>query len=176
VETAPERKRDLEILPPHLFIDAKISWTKNIVTSLGATYEAVQVRRRISTNAKGYKISDPYMDISRSAASPDTEEALAEARSTVADISDHEPVQERHERPRHKPGPPSGADVVISAYKELHRTGAIKDGMTIKDICRKLVRFLQSNTQAFPNRRGLSYASIARHLRPYLTGLSKFSS
>jgi hypothetical protein len=49
VETAPDRKRDLEMLPPHFFLDARISWTRNIVASLGATYGAVQVRRRSST-------------------------------------------------------------------------------------------------------------------------------
>ena len=52
VETAPERKRDLEMLPPHFFLDARISWTRNIVTSLGATYGAVQVRRRLPTIPK----------------------------------------------------------------------------------------------------------------------------
>jgi hypothetical protein len=65
---------------------------------------------------------------------------------------------------------------VIAAYEELLRTGVLKEGMTIADIHRKLVRVLKLNTKAFPNGRGLAYASIARHLRSHLTGLSKFSS
>jgi hypothetical protein len=44
VEVAPERKRGLEMLPPHFFMDSKISWKKNTVISLGGTYGAVQVR------------------------------------------------------------------------------------------------------------------------------------
>lgn len=46
VETTPERKRQLEMLPSHLFIDAKINWERNTVTNLSATYSVVQVRRR----------------------------------------------------------------------------------------------------------------------------------
>jgi hypothetical protein len=84
--------------------------------------------------------------------------------------------QARGEGSPQKPGPQSGAEMVIAAYEELRRTGVVKDGMPISDIHRKLVRLLKPDTKAFPNGRGLSYASIARHLRLHLTGLSKFSS
>src|SRR4029077_9480731 len=52
---------------------------------------------------------------------------------------------------RQKPGPPSGAQEVIATYEELRRTGALKDGMTITDIHRKLV--LSSDAKCNPPRR-----------------------
>lgn len=180
VETAPERKRELEMLPPHFFMDAKISWNKNSVTNLGATYGAVQVRRRPSTTSRVItdRTSKIPFDISTSISSQPADREVGE--SPAADFEDHARTrpaqQERGKGPRQKPGPPSGAKEVIAAYEELRRTGAIKEGMPISDIHRKLVRLLKPNTEAFPNGRGLAYASIARHLRPHLTGLSKFSS
>ena len=182
VESTPERKRELEMLPPHFFMDARISWNRNTVTSLGATYSAVQVRRRPSTTSrattkKAFNVSD---DTSSSIASAPTDQTFSETNSTPANFQGHALTQladpETSEGPRQKPGPPSGAEVVIAAYQELLRSGALKDGMTITEIHRKLVRVLKPNTEAFPNGRGLAYASIARHLRPHLRGLSKFSS
>jgi hypothetical protein len=180
VESAPERKRELEMLPSHFFMDAKISWSKNSVTNLGATYGAVQVRRRPSTTSRVTtdKASNAPIDISTSILSQPTDERVGEL--TAADFQGRaltRPAEQaRGEGPRRKPGPPSGAEVVIAAYEELRRTGVINDGMPISDIHRRLVRLLKPDTKAFPNGRGLSYASIARHLRPHLTGLSKFSS
>jgi hypothetical protein len=180
VESAPERKRELEMLPPHFFMDAKITWSKNSVTNLGATYGAVQVRRRPSTTSRVTtdKASNAPIDISTSILSQPSDRGVGEL--PAADFEDRPLTrlaeQARGDGPRQKPGPPSGAEVVIAAYEELRRTGAIKDGMPISDIHRKLVRLLKPNTEAFPNGRGLAYASIARHLRPHLTGLSKFSS
>jgi hypothetical protein len=180
VETAPERKRELEMLPPHFFMDAKISWSKNSVTNLGATYSAVQIRRRPSATSQVTtdKAPNATIDISTSILSQLADPGVGELAATdfqgraLKGPAEHE----RGDGPRLKPGPPSGAEVVIAAYEELQRTGALKDGMTIADIHRKLVRVLTPNTEAFPNGRGLAYASIARHLRPHLTGLSKFSS
>jgi hypothetical protein len=180
VESAPERKRELEMLPPHFFMDAKITWSKNSVTNLGATYGAVQVRRRPSTTSRVTtdKASNAPIDISTSILSQPSDRGVGEL--PAADFEDRpltRPAEQaRGDGPRQKPGPPSGAEVVIAAYEELRRTGAIKDGMPISDIHRKLVRLLKPNTEAFPNGRGLAYASIARHLRPHLKGLSKFSS
>lgn len=180
VELAPERKRELEMLPPHFFMDAKISWNKNSVTNLGATYGAVQVRRRPSTTSRVTtdKASNVPIDISTSILSQPADERVGEL--AAADFQGRaltQPAeQDSGSGQRQKPGPPSGAEVVIAAYEELRQTGVIKDGMTIADIHRKLVRALTPNTKAFPNGRGLAYASIARHLRPHLTGLSKFSS
>jgi hypothetical protein len=168
------------MLPPHFFTDAKISWNKNSVTNLGATYSAVQVRRRSSTTSRVTtdKVPSAPGDISPSILSQPGDEGVRDF--TAADFQGRaltRPAEKaRGEGPRQKPGPPSGAEVVIAAYEELRRTGAIKDGMPISDIHRKLVRLLTPNTKAFPNGRGLAYASIARHLRPHLTGLSKFSS
>jgi hypothetical protein len=180
VESEPERKRELEMLPPHFFMDAKISWSKNSVTNLGTTYGVVQVRRRPSTTSRATtdKAPDAPIDISTSILSQPEDPGVGEL--PAADFKDRaltRPAeQSRGEAPRQKPGPPSGAQAVIAAYEDLRRAGGLKDGMTIKDICRRLVRVLEPNTKAFPNGRGLSYASIARHLRPHLTGISKFSS
>jgi hypothetical protein len=180
VESAPERKRELEMLPSHFFMDAKISWSKNSVTNLGATYGAVQVRRRPSTTSRVTtdKVSNTPIDISTSILSQPADRGIGELpAANFQDRALRRPSeQERGDWPRLKPGPPSGAEAVIAAYEDLRRAGVLKDGMTIKDICRRLIRALEPNIRAFPNGRGLSYASIARHLRPHLTGLSKFSS
>jgi hypothetical protein len=182
VETAPERKRELELLPPHFFMDAKISWSKNSVTNLGATYGAVQVRHRSSGSSRVTtdKVPNVPVDVSSSILPKPAEEGIGEATPALAGFQSgalaRPPDEETGEGQRQKPGPPSGAEVVIAAYEELLRQGVVKEGMNITDIHRRLVRVLKSNTNAFPNGRGLAYASIARHLRPHLTGVSKFSS
>jgi hypothetical protein len=48
VQSAPKQKRQLEAIPEHFFVDAKISWNGNKVTNFGVTYNAVRVRRRSS--------------------------------------------------------------------------------------------------------------------------------
>ena len=150
VESAPERKRELEILPSHFFMDAKISWSKNSVTNLGATYGAVQVRRRPSTTSRVTtdKASSAPIDISTSILPQPADQGVGE--TTAADFQGRAlPLpagQEREEGPR-QPGPPSGAAAVIAAYEELRRTGAIRDRMPISDIHRKLVRLLKPNTK-----------------------------
>jgi hypothetical protein len=182
VESAPERKRELEMLPPHFFMDAKISWNKNSVTNLGATYGAVQVKRRTPTTLQvtTEKAVGVPADISSSIRSQPADQGTGETTSAFADFQSSARTRaadlETGEGQRQKPGPPSGATEVIAAYEELLRKGVVKEGMNITDIHRKLVRVLKSNTKVFPNGRGLAYASIARHLRPYLTGFSKFSS
>jgi hypothetical protein len=180
VETAPERKRELEMLPPHFFMDAKISWSKNSVANLGATYSAVQVRRRPPATSRVTidGAANAPIDILTSILSQPADQGVGEL--PAADFEDRAPTQPaeqvRGEGRRQKPGPPSGAEAVIAAYEELRKTGSIKDGMPISDVHRKLVKVLTPNTKAFPNGRGLAYASVARHLRSHLTGLSKFSS
>lgn len=184
VETTPERKRELELLPPHFFMDARISWSKNSVTNLGATYSAVQVRQHPSTTSQVMTKKAPNVpadnDTSSSVAETLTEQTLGATNPTPADFQSralrHPVEHESEEGKRQKPGPPSGAKLVVAAYEELRATGELKDGATITEISRKIARVLKPNTEAFPNGRGLSYASIARHLRPHLTGLSKFSN
>ena len=178
VQSAPKQKRQLELIPSHFFMDLKINWNANKITNFGVTYSAVRVRRRSSAAPTG-KASSASGDISSSTPAKTADLKASEAtRTSPADAQTRALAreQESSEGQRQKPGPPSGAEAVIAAYEELRRTGALKDGMTIADIHRKLVRVLKSNTNAFPNGRGLAYASIARHLRPHLTGLSKFSS
>jgi hypothetical protein len=180
VESAPERKRELEMLPPHFFMDAKISWSKNSVTNLGATYGAVQVRRRPSTTSRVTidKVLSAPIDISTNIPSQPADQGVGE--STAADFQDRaltRPAEQaRGEGPRQKPGPPSGAEVVIAAYDLMLRKGDVKQGMTIKAIYQKLLPILKRNSTAFPNGRGLAYSSIARHLREHLTASLKFSS
>jgi hypothetical protein len=76
-------------------------------------------------------------------------------------------VQDSNEIQRQKPGPVSGAEEVISAYNELLRDGVLNESMTVKTIHRNLYPILRKNKQAFPKERGLTYATIARHLRMY---------
>jgi hypothetical protein len=83
-------------------------------------------------------------------------------------------AHESAEGQRRKPGPPSGEPEVIAAYNQLLQKGVLKEGMTFKAIRNQLLPILEPNSAIFPNGRGLSNASIARHLSPYLR--SKFSS
>ena len=95
VETAPERKRELEMLPPHFFMDARISWSKNSVTNLGTTYCAVQVRRRPSTTSKVTtdKAPNAPIDISTSILSQPADQGAGEL--TAADFRSHGPRNKR---------------------------------------------------------------------------------
>ena len=182
VQSAPKQKRNLEVLPEHFFVDANINWAKNEVTNFGITYSAVRVRRLPSMTLQitTEKTLNVPADVSNNIRPKRAEQGSGEAIPAPAGFQSSaltQPAdQETGEGQRRKPGPPSGAPAVIAAYKELLRNGVVKEGMNVTDVHRRLVRVLKSNTEAFPNGRGLAYASIARHLRSYLTGLSKFSS
>jgi hypothetical protein len=52
VQSAPKQTRELEIIPCHFFINGKINWNGNKVTSFGVTYGVVQVRRRSSMTSQ----------------------------------------------------------------------------------------------------------------------------
>jgi hypothetical protein len=179
VEAAPERRRDLEMLPPHLFIDAKISWNKNSVTSLGATYNAVQIRRRPSAMPRTTEkaLSVPA-DISSTILSKRADQSVADASHIPVGFQGgpltQPPDQESSGGKRRTPGPPSGEAEVIATYNKLFEEGLLSEGMTTKEIHNKLLPHLKRNSKIFPNGRGLAYSSIARHLRPHLR--SKFSS
>jgi hypothetical protein len=180
VQSAPKQMRELEVLPRHFFIDAKINWDGNKVTNLGATYGVVQIRRRssetslatteealnVTTDASWSALAKPVgQEVGKvNAALPD---AQTRALSRPADY-------ESAEVHRRKPGPLSGKAAVIAAYNQLSQKGVLKEGMTFKAIRNQLLPILERNSAIFPNGRGLSNASIARHLSPYLR--SKFSS
>jgi hypothetical protein len=160
VQSAPKQKRQLEVLPAHFFLDAKISWNRNKVTNFGVTYSAVTVRRRSSAAPRASTekaLFGPLVDVPRNSVTASTE-------------------QEPNEIQRRNPGPVSGAEEVIAAYNALLRNGVLKEGMTITTIHKKLYPILRKNKTVFPNERGLAYSSIARHLHKYLTANSKFSS
>jgi hypothetical protein len=147
VETTPERKRELEMLPSHLFIDAKINWERNTVTNLNRTYSVVQVRRRSTAGV--------------SRREEEAGNAVAYSPKSIPKPGDQSPS----EAPRRKPGPASGQKEVFAAYDRMLQRGEIKGGMTIKAICQKMLPDLKRNSTVFPNGRGLTYSSIARHLR-----------
>jgi hypothetical protein len=182
VETAPTRKRELELLPPHFFMDAKISWNQNSVASLGATYSAVRVRRHSSATSRGTteKVLNARADVPNSAPTKPADQETGEANATPTQAQKtaltQPEGQEIGETRRQKPGPPSGAEEVIAAYDRMLRKGDVKQGMTIKAIYQKMRPVLERNSTAFPNGRGLAYSSIARHLRSHLTASLKFSS
>jgi hypothetical protein len=81
--------------------------------------------------------------------------------------------QETREAERRKPGPPSAFKEVIATYNQLLQEGVVKEDMTAAQKYEKLFPVLKKK---FPNERGLTYASIARHLRSRPAGRSKFSS
>jgi hypothetical protein len=159
VQSIPKQKRQLEIIPEHFFVDAKINWNGNRVTNFGATYGAVGVRRRSTGSVSGRN-----EEAGRTLSVAPTSILTKPADETPSETS------------RRKPGPPSAAEEVIAAYDRMLQKGEVKEGMTIKAIYKKLLPGLQRNTALFPNGRGLAYSSIARHLRPHLTGRLKFSS
>ena len=159
VESAPQRKRELEMLASHFFMDAKISWNRNTVTSLGTTYSAVQVRRPSVVDAGRSRL-----------------EALSTFPTAPASTFAKPPPALPEDGSRRKPGPPSAAEEVIAAYDRMLQKGEIKKGMTVKAIYQRLLPVLARNSTMFPNGRGLAYSSIARHLRQHLTTPLKFSS
>jgi hypothetical protein len=156
VESAPERKRELEMLPSHFFMDAKISWNRNTVTSLGATYSAVQVGRRSSATSQVA-----------------TEKALNASADLPCNALVEPAERETRQTQRRKPGPSSAGEEVIAAYNQLLQKGIVNEGMTHMEKYEKLFPVLKKK---FPTERGLTYASIARHLRSRPGGRSKFSS
>jgi hypothetical protein len=182
VESAPERKRELEMLPPHFFMDAKISWNRNTVTSLGATYSAVRVRRHSSATSRATteKALNALAHVPNSVPTKPADQETGEANATPTQAQKTaltQPAgQEIGETHRQKPGPPSGNEEVVAAYELMLQKGDVKEGMTIKAIYQKMRPVLERNTTMFPNGRGLAYSSIARHLRAHLTGSLKLSS
>lgn len=180
VQSSPEQRRELEVLPPHFFIDAKINWNGNKVTNFGATYGVVQVRRRSSATSRA-SIQDTLgvtndASTSAPATTPDRGTGCIDGPSGdpqtrfLAPSADHTSTEGQ----RRRPGPLSGEAAVIAAYNQLSQNGVLKAGMTFKAIRNQLLPILERNSATFPNGRGLSNASIARHLSPYLR--SKFSS
>jgi len=142
VQSAPKQKRQLEIIPEHFFVDAKINWDANKVTNFGVTYSAVRVRRRSIASISGLKAGN----------------ALADAPASSLTI----PVDETpSDRPRRKPGPPSAAEEIIRAYDRILQKGEVKEGMTIKAIHKKLLPDLKRNSTMFPNGRGLASGSFS---------------
>jgi hypothetical protein len=182
VESTPERKREIEMLPPHFFMNARINWNRNTVTSLGTTYSAVQVRRPSSATSRATteKALNALADVPNSAPTKPADQMTDETNATPTQAQRTaltQPAgQEIGETQRQKPGPPSGSEEVIAAYDLMLRKGDVKQGMTIKAIHQKMRPVLERNTTMFPNGRGLAYSSIARHLRPHLTGSLKLSS
>jgi hypothetical protein len=158
VQSAPKQKRQLEVLPEHFWVDARISWGENKVTNFGVTYGAVMVRRRSSVTPLALAergLKGPAVETPLISAAPSTEQ------------DDPEDMQ------RQKPGPVSGADEVISIYNELLSNGTLNENMTVKVIHRKLYPILRKNKDVFPKERGLTYATIARHLRMHRGGICK---
>jgi hypothetical protein len=164
VESAPERKRELEMLPSHFFIDAKISWNRNTVTSLGVTYSAVQVGRRSSASSEvaTAKALNASADVPNNALTEPAERETSEANATSIDApsSVHtEPAeQETRETQRRKPGPRSAAEAVIATYNQLLQQGVLKEDMMVMEKYKKLFPVLKKK---FPNERGLTYHSFA---------------
>jgi hypothetical protein len=179
VQLPPKQVHELEVLPAHFFMQAKINWDGNKVTNFGVTYNAVQVRRRpLVPGASVAKTLNVSTDLSSDAVEKPTAPKTGEATTNPADpqsgglkrLAD----QERGAADRQRPGPPSGASAVIAAFNQLLQKGVLREGMTVKEIYNKLLPDLKRNSKIFPNGRGLAYSSIARHLRPLLR--STFSS
>jgi hypothetical protein len=159
VRSAPKQKRQLELIPSHFFMDAKINWEGNKVTNFGATYSTVRVRRTLVVGAGRSR-----------------EEALNTAAMALASTPAKLVPELLSDISRRKPGPPSAAQEVIAAYESMLQNGDVRQGMTIKAIYQKLLPILERNSTMFPNGRGLAYSSIARHLRSHVPGSLKFSS
>jgi hypothetical protein len=180
VQSAPKQMRELEVLPRHFFIDAKINWDGNKVTNLGVTYGIVQVRRRssVTSQASTQKTLNVTADASRSALAKPSGRETGNVNTTSADTHTRAltPPMDREstEEQRRKPGPLLGEAAVIAAYKQLLQRENLREGITRKEIYKKLLPDLRLHSTIFPNGRGLAYSSIARHLRPLLR--SKFSS
>jgi hypothetical protein len=180
VQCAPKQMRELEILPRHFFLNAKINWNGNKVTNFGVTYGVVQIGRRSSLTSRvtAEKALNVISDASKSALAKPAGRDLGSVNATPTDAqtrvltppADHESTEAQ----RRKPGPLSGEAAVIAAYDQLLREGVLREGMTGKAIRNQLLPILKRNSAIFPNGRGLSNASIARHLSPYLR--SKFSN
>jgi hypothetical protein len=177
VQLPPKQGHKLEVLPAHFFIQAKINWDKNKVTSFGVTYDAVQVRRRpYVPRTSAVKALNVAVDASSGALEKPIQ-TTSDATATRADARNGltTPIEEESSPARRqRPGPPSGEAEVVAIFDRLLQKGILTEGMTVKEIYNKLLPDLKRNSKIFPNGRGLAYSSIARHLRPILR--SKFSS
>jgi hypothetical protein len=100
VEVAPEHKRGLEMLLPHFFMDAKISWNRNTVISLGVTYGAVQVRHSSATSQVTTEKADVPTSVLIKPTDQDTDETSAALTLPTG--------QETGEGQRQKSGPRRG--------------------------------------------------------------------
>jgi hypothetical protein len=112
-----------------------------------------------SIASAGYCIVDPReVPVPSRDQAPEVEqEPLEDQPPSVPDIS-----------LRRKSGPPSGGPEVIETFERMLKSGELEEGMTIKEMWRAMRPVLARNAAAFPNRRGLAYSSIARHLRSHL--------
>ena len=140
-------------VPPYLFPThagdlPKVDWDTSSINSAGHSFVSVRVLREKAPNALGTPTPPPKQH------------------------AEETPLNQ----PRRKPGPLSGAEEVIAAFNRMLQKGEVKEGMTTKAIYRKLLPNLKLNSTTFPNGRGLSYASIARHLHSHRIGHPKFSS
>jgi hypothetical protein len=179
VQFAPKQMRELEILPRHFFINAKMNWNGNKVTNFGVTYGVVQVRRRPSVtsqvateNALKVTADAPRKALAKPAGQETSDISVTTAHPHIEALT---PLadQESANAQRRKPGPLSGKAAVITAYNQLLQTGVLTKEMTIKEIYKKLHSELKQNSRVFPNERGLSYPSIVRHLSPLLRSSSQ---
>jgi hypothetical protein len=179
VQSAPNQMRELEIIPRHFFIDAKINWNRNKVTNFRATYEIVQVRRRSSVTSQ--VTTEKALNVTVHASGSPLVKRAGQGTGNVNAVLADAPTrslapprdQESAEAPRRKPGPLSGKAAVIAAYNQLLQNGALRAEMTLKEIYKKLHSELKQNSKMFPNERGLSYPSIVRHLSPLLRSSSQ---
>jgi hypothetical protein len=178
VQSAPKQRRNLEVLQKHFFADAKINWAENKVTNFGVTYGSVRVGRSSSVTPR--VSTEKALDtrgISSSALPEPAIQKTGEAHATPTDAqiraitppADHESAEAQ----RRKPGPLSGKAAVIAAYNQLLQNGVLREGITLKEIYKKLHSELRKNSEIFPNGRGLSYPSIVRHLSPLLRSSSQ---
>jgi hypothetical protein len=180
VQFAPKQLRELEIIPDHFFRKAKVNWAEGKVTNFGVTYGVVLVRRRSSatSHASTQKALNVTSDASRSALAKPADREVGNVNATSGDTQTRAlaPPTDREstEGQRRKPGPVSGEAAVIAAYEKLLQKEGLREGITRKEIYKKLLPDLRLHSTIFPNGRGLAYSSIARHLRPLLP--SKFSS
>jgi hypothetical protein len=79
VQFAPKQKSQLESIPEHFFVDAKINWNGNKVTNFGVTYTAVRVQRPVAREAAPKAIGEgplPSGVRGRPSKTPEVERAI----------------------------------------------------------------------------------------------------
>jgi hypothetical protein len=117
VQSAPKQKRQLEVIPEHFSVDAKINWDGNKVTNFRATYSAVRVRRRSFVAPR--RPLNPPTDVASSVLITPAGQETGEANPVHPDALGGAPTapatQENSQVQRRKPGPQSAAEEVIAA-------------------------------------------------------------